>query len=430
MALRIVIVTLGSQGDVQPFAALGIGLKAAGHAVKLATGKDFESFVQASGLNFVPVRGDIRAMLSTAEGQRFIRSRNPLITIHRMKQVAGQLLGTMQEDILKAVEGADAVVFSYLCGPVIDVAEKTGLPCFLGLLQPLLRTGEFPHFTMTSRDLGPALNRLTYDLFQLIMWAFFGNMANRWRRERFGLPPVRPIRRIERLGIPVLGAFSPEVIPKPADWPDNSCVTGYWFLDTGVNWQSPIELQDFLIAGQRPVCISFGSMVHNKPEQIKEIVCGSLKRARQRAILIGGWGGLGEAKENSDMIFCADSVPYDWLFPRVAAVIHHGGAGTTAAALRAGVPSVVVPFFADQPFWAHRVHMMGVSPQPIPRRSLTSARLTHAIRVAVQDEGLRQRAADIGHRIRNEDGVAAAIEAIQRHLETRSRKGGALSVTM
>jgi len=232
MALRIVIVTLGSQGDVQPFAALGIGLKAAGHAVKLATGKDFASFVQASGLDFVPVRGDIRAMLSTAEGQRLIRSRNPLITIHRMKQVAGQLLGTMQEDILKAVEGADAVVFSYLCGPVIDVAEKTGLPCFLGLLQPLLRTGEFPHLTMTSRDLGSILNRLTYDLFQLIMWAFFSNMANRWRRERFGLPPVRPIRRIERLGIPVLGAFSPEVIPKPADWPTIPALpgTGFWIL--------------------------------------------------------------------------------------------------------------------------------------------------------------------------------------------------------
>jgi sterol 3beta-glucosyltransferase len=199
-------------------------------------------------------------------------------------------------------------------------------------------------------------------------------------------------------------------------------------MDTGVNWHPPIEIQTFLSARQRPICIGFGSMVDNKPEQIKEIVFDALKHARQRAILVGGWGGLGEAKENTDMIFWIDSVPYDWLFPRVAAVIHHGGAGTTAEVLRAGVPSVVVPFFADQPFWAHRVHKMGLSPQPIPRRSLTSARLTHAIRVAVQDEGLRQRATDMGRRIRTENGVAAAIEAIQRQLETRSRKAGALSL--
>jgi sterol 3beta-glucosyltransferase len=206
-----------------------MGLKTAGHDVWVATGVDFEAFVRERGLSFIPLGGNMRAALSTAEGRRFIQSKNPITGARRMKQASAKLLETLQEGILKALEGADTVVFSYLCGPVIDVAEKTGLPCFLGLLQPILRTGEFPHLAMGQRNMGGPLNRLTYDLFQLLMWAAFGGIGNRWRREQLGLPAAPRVRRIEKLRIPVLGAFSPQVIPRPADWPEHAWVTGYWF---------------------------------------------------------------------------------------------------------------------------------------------------------------------------------------------------------
>jgi UDP:flavonoid glycosyltransferase YjiC (YdhE family) len=414
--LRIAIVTLGSQGDVQPFVALGLGLKAAGHDVWVATGVDFEPFIRERGLEFVPIGGNLRATLSSREGRRFIRSNNPITAVRRMRKASTELIQTMQEDILKALARADAAVFSYLSGPVIDVAEKTGLPCFLGLLQPLLRTGEFPHPAVSLWNLGHPLNRLTYDFFQLLIWAAFGNIGNRWRRERLGLPPVPRVRRIEKLRIPVLAAFSPRAVPKPLDWPEHAWVTGYWFMEANNDWVPSAELTDFLAAGPRPVCIGFGSMVDNKMDRMTEVVKKSLAHAGLRGILVGGWGSSGKAGRKDHTLYYLDSVPYDWLFPRVSAVVHHGGAGTVAASLRAGVPSVAVPFFADQPFWARRIHLLGVGPRPIPRNRLTLKRLTSTLRVAVGDERLRQRAADLGRAIREEDGVAQAVRIIHRYL--------------
>lgn len=416
MMKHIVIVTLGSQGDVQPFVALGCGLKAAGHMVKLATGKNYEMFVRELGLDFVPIGGDIKAMLSSDEGRRFMKSSNPISAIRRMKKAAGELLATMQEDILKSLKGAHLVVFSYLCGPLIDIVEKTDLPCFMGILQPLLRTGEFPHFAVTLKNLGPMLNRLTYDVFQFIMWVAFGKMANRWRSERFGLPPVRIFRRIEKLRIPVLGAFSSHIIPKPADWPDHADITGYWFLDKNTSWQPPTGLENFIHSGRKPICIGFGSMLDDQTEQRMSIVKECIAHTHQRAIVVGGWSTPNAKEINDENLYWIDNVPHDWLLPQVTAMVHHGGAGTTAAALRADVPSVIVPFFADQPFWADRVYRLGLSPRPIPRRSLTSERLMHAIRTVAEDASIRQRTADIGKLIRIEDGVSSAIKIIERRL--------------
>lgn len=413
---HVVIVTLGSQGDVQPFVALGCGLKAAGHMVTVATGKNFKKFVLDSGLNFIPIGGDIKAMLSSDEGRRFMKISNPISSIRRMKKVAGELLATMQEDILKSLEGAHLVVFSYLCGPVIDIMEKTGLHCFMGILQPLLRTGEFPHFAVTLKSFGPMLNRLTYDAFQFIMWAAFGKMANQWRSKRFGLPPVQIFRRIEKLQIPVLGAFSSHIIPKPADWPDYTDITGYWFLEKNSSWQPSAGLENFLYSGEKPICIGFGSMIDDNPEQTMAIIKESITNTYQRAIVVGGWSPSNKKGKYDENLFWIDRVPYDWLLPQVTAMVHHGGAGTTAAALRAGVPSVIVPFFADQPFWADRVYSLGLSPRPIPRRSLTSERLTHAIRMVAEDASFHQQTAEIGKRIRLENGVSSAVKIIERRL--------------
>jgi UDP:flavonoid glycosyltransferase YjiC (YdhE family) len=298
---------------------------------------------------------------------------------------------------------------------VVDIFEKTGLPCFMGILQPTLRTGEFPHFAIALMNFGPMLNHLTYDLFQFFMWAAFGKMANRWRKERLGLPPVRIFRRVEKLRIPVLAAFSSHIIPKPADWPDNAYVTGYWFLeDTG--WQPSTKLEDFLHSGKTPLCVGFGSTVDDHAGEAMTIIRETLLQMNQRAIVVGGWSTTHLKEENNESFHWVDTVPYDWLLPQVGAMVHHGGAGTTAAALRTGIPSVVVPFFGDQPFWADRMYKLGLSPRPIPRRSLNSERLRHAIRAVIEDTTFRRRSAAIGQKIRMEDGVSSAVKIIERYV--------------
>jgi sterol 3beta-glucosyltransferase len=406
------MVTLGSRGDVEPFIALGLGLRAAGHEVSVATGVDFEPVVRALGLGFIPVGGDMQAAISGEEGRRMLRTKNPVAFVRRLRRTAEPIIHTMQEDIWAAVQGADACVFSYLCGPVLDIHEATGLPCIMGILQPMLATGEFPVPIIPVRSLGRPLNRLSFELLSLVMYAFFGDLAVRWRRERFHLPPPPRIRRIEKLGLPVLGAWSPAVIPRPTDWPEQARVTGYWLMPPS-DYQPSAELRDFLSRGPAPVLVSFGSMVDEDPAGLAAIVEQALDRADRRAVLVGGWSGL---SVSSERILSVNSIPYDWLLPRVAAAVHHGGAGTTAAVLRAGVPSVAVPFGTDQPYWSRIVHRLGAGPPPIPRSRLTADRLARAITAAISDQSIRARAAALGRAISAEDGVKTAVDEVTTSL--------------
>jgi UDP:flavonoid glycosyltransferase YjiC (YdhE family) len=236
------------------------------------------------------------------------------------------------------------------------------------------------------------------------------------RKQILGLPPASffgPKPAPSNQALPTLYGFSPSVIPAPADWSNDHHVTGFWFLDSAADWTPPQDLVTFLQAGSPPVYIGFGSMTTRKPEETTDLVIKALHQTNQRAILVSGWGGL-QKTDLPDSVFMIDSIPHAWLFPRVAAVVHHGGAGTTAAGLRAGVPSIVIPFFADQPYWGGRVADLGVGPTPIPRKKLTVERLAQAIQIAVTDEAMRQRAVDLGLRIQAEDGVARAVEIIQQ----------------
>jgi UDP:flavonoid glycosyltransferase YjiC (YdhE family) len=203
------------------------------------------------------------------------------------------------------------------------------------------------------------------------------------------------------------------VVPRASDWGDNHRVTGYWFLNESTDWQAPDDLQAFLESGSPPVYVGFGSMHNEDPESVTQLVAEALQRTRQRGILLTGWGGL-KRGEYSENIFVVDSAPHDWLFPQMAAVVHHGGAGTTAAALRAGVPSVVVPFMSDQPFWAKRCYQLGVSPRPLPRKKLSANRLMRSIEQAVHDPWMKERAADLGTRIRAEEGVQKAVDSFHQ----------------
>jgi len=206
--------------------------------------------------------------------------------------------------------------------------------------------------------------------------------------------------------------YSPTVIPKPPDWGDNQQITGYWFLDTVKGYRPETALRDYLEDGPPPVCVGFGSMVDHEQKAIDRLVIDALRETGHRGILLGGWSQLGSG-DLPEFVFRVDAVPHDWLFPRMAAVVHHGGSGTTAAALRAGVPSVVVPWFGDQFFWGWRVQELGAGPKPISRNKLTTAKLVGAIQQAVSDESIMCEAAQLGRQIRAEDGVGTAVKLIE-----------------
>jgi sterol 3beta-glucosyltransferase len=215
----------------------------------------------------------------------------------------------------------------------------------------------------------------------------------------------------------VLYGYSRHVLPPPADWGPDEHVTGYWFLDPEETWQPPADLAAFLAAGPPPVYIGFGSMGSRNPAASAQLALGALAASGQRGILASGWGGLRET-DLPESVFMVRAVPHSWLFPQLAAVVHHGGAGTTAAGLRAGVPSLIVPFFGDQPFWGRRVAALGVGPDPLPRKRLSEDTLASAIRQAVGDAGMKVQAAAMAEKIRAEDGVVKAIDLVLRYAAT------------
>jgi UDP:flavonoid glycosyltransferase YjiC (YdhE family) len=215
---------------------------------------------------------------------------------------------------------------------------------------------------------------------------------------------------------PVLYGFSPLVVPKPWDWPDWNHLTGHWFLERPGEWNPPAVVTEFLEAGPPPVYLGFSSMIPRDPEASMDIFLRALRQAGTRGIVGTGWM-TPATWDLPDDVLVLDEIPHDWLFPRVSAVVHHGGAGTLAAAIQAGVPSIVVPFYADQPFWAARVESLGVGPSPIPERKLTAERLAEAIQRAAADEGIRRKAAELGERIRAEDGVGTAVRIVDRAMD-------------
>lgn len=414
---RILILTVGSRGDVQPYVALGRGLQAAGHAVTLATSEDFEGFVTGHGLAYARLRASFMQLLETDEGRAAFSGGSKL---GLMKKVM-PMLRNILDDAWDAAQGAEALVYHPKPLAGYHLAERLRIPAFVALPAPILTpTREFINPVLPQNlRLGGWFNRLSFAALTPLMTMPYRGLINTWRREKLGLPP-RPALASEMVRdgrpVPVLYAFSPSVVPVPADWDPAVVATGFWFLDEGGQWQPPAALQRFLVSGPPPVYVGFGSMVGRDPAASARLAVAALQQAGVRGVLAAGAGGLAPA-DLPETVYALDSAPHAWLFPRMAAVVHHGGAGTTAAGLRAGRPTVVCPFFGDQGFWGHRVHALGAGPRPLPQKALSAEALAQAIRAAATDPALRAAAEKLGQQIRAEDGVARAVSVVERALQ-------------
>jgi sterol 3beta-glucosyltransferase len=396
--------TIGTRGDVQPYIALGLGLIVAGHEVTISTLDEFKSLVNQYGLLHDSLRGDFLKVAQSTIGQK---GGNQLKRIRQYIEMAKDTL----TDEWTSAQKAEVLIYSPAAIGGYHIAEKLEIPAFTAFPAPLYSpTKEFPNPFFPFHNLGP-FNKLSHKIFAKMGPAIYRSPINQFRKSVLDLPPAKGENILRGKPITKLYAYSEAVVPRPADWDESSVVTGYWFLDAPANWQPDPQLVSFLQEGSSPVYIGFGSMFMGGGKQKTEIALQALRLAGQRGILTTGWGGL-TADSSSKDVFVLDSVPHDWLFPKVAAIVHHGGAGTTGAALRAGKPQIICPFVGDQFFWGRRVADLGVAPSPIPQTKLTAERLADAIQSAVSDSNMRQRALSLGETIRAENGIERGVKHI------------------
>ncbi|MBK8988154.1 MAG: glycosyltransferase family 1 protein [Chloroflexi bacterium] len=410
--MKILILTIGSRGDVQPYVALGRGLQQAGHTVAICTGDLFKEMVTAHGLAFWPMDDEMIRLSASPEARQMIEGGgNPLKAINLVKP----MIRRMMADIWQAAQSVqpDLIIYHPKTMGGYHVAEALNVPVILSLVLPMYSpTREFA-LPLTAANLGGFLNRQTYRMVPLIS-APYSSVVNDFRQE-LGLKPCGKMLDETKLpdgrSTPVMYGYSSHIVPRPADWPPTTTVTGYWFLPPDESWQPPADLTAFLQAGPPPVYIGFGSMAGTQPERLADMAVQALQQSGQRGILATGWGGL-KPGDLPDTILKLESAPHDWLFERVTAVVHHGGSGTTAAGLRAGQPSLICPFIADQPFWGERVHQLGAGPKPIRQKQLTAEKLAAAIQQMVADGVMRQRATAVGRALHAEDGIANAEQFV------------------
>ncbi|UHQ22825.1 glycosyltransferase [Lysobacter sp. 5GHs7-4] len=412
----IAIFTIGTLGDVLPCVALGQGLQRAGYPVRIATSANFAPLVREAGLEHYPLTADFQAML---EADRSIADRG--LNLYAMARTFRARYADWARhwtaEGLAASDGAGLLIgVSNAIQLAKALSEARGLPFAIARLQPLTPSRILPPMVMAgARERLPgALSLGLYKLIHLLVWYVMKPAINDLVRPQLGLarfPWHGPHLGRNAQQEKTLNGYSPSLLPRPADWPASSQITGYWFAQASA-WQPSEGLRRFLADGDKPVYVGFGSMVNGDAAAFTRTVLDALARSGLRAVLATGWGGLdGEEGQRDERSYVLRQAPHDALFPHMCAAVHHGGAGTTAAAVRAGIPSVVVPFYGDQPFWARCLHARGVAPPAVPRKPLDAARLAAAI-VATQASAMREAAAQLGRTVRAEDGIGAALSQL------------------
>lgn len=418
--MKITIYAVGTRGDVQPLLGLANGLREAGHHLTFVAGSNFADQVTTHGMRFA-ASIDIQALMQSPEGIAWVEEPNPLRQLGHMRRLLDLHADEMIDTVIAPAQDADLLLGGFVAEPfAMSLGERFGKPVITAALQPYrpTRSAAASLIPLIPGVDGP-FNRWLGLLGQVQLWRVAAS-TTRLLRGRLNLPPQSRREAIARQNAtPAAFGFSPSVIPQPRDWPAHIQVTGYWFLDEDPGWQPPPTLESFLAAGPAPVYVGFGSMTGSDPAETFEIVHRALRAAGQRGVISTGWSGADADAASADDVFVLEGAPHRWLFPRMAAVVHHGGAGTTAAGLRAGKPTMIIPHLGDQPYWGRRVRELGVGAKPVTRHTLTEASLARGIRQITSDTAMQARAAALGERIRGEDGIGAAV----RFINAWSRSG-------
>ncbi|WWC86113.1 uncharacterized protein L201_000984 [Kwoniella dendrophila CBS 6074] len=433
--MRITCLTIGSRGDVQPYIALCKGLQAEGHTTRIASHGEYKDWVEGHGIEFASVGGDPAELMQMCVD-------NGMFTVSFLKEGLQKFRGWLDELLTsswEACQGSDLLIESPSAMGGVHIAEALRIPYFRAFTMPWTRTRAYPHaFAVPEHKRGGSYNYMTYTMFDQVFWRAISGQVNRWRKKVLDIDSTT-FERLEQHKIPFLYNFSNSIVPPPLDWTEWIHVTGYWFLENAdesaaneKKWTPPEGLVEFIENahknGKKVVYIGFGSIVVSDPEEMTRCVVEAVQDSGVCAILSKGWSDRGSKSKGEDKgdsegadgvkyppeIFSIDSIDHSWLFPRIDAACHHGGAGTSGASFRAGIPTIIKPFFGDQSFWAERAESLNVGSAI---RKLTSESLAEALIKATTDEKQIAKAKIVGEMIRKENGVAKAIEAIYRDLE-------------
>ncbi|KAL3697382.1 hypothetical protein R1sor_011458 [Riccia sorocarpa] len=420
--LQIVMLIVGTRGDVQPFVAIGKHLQGFGHRVRLATHSNFREFVMTAGLEFYPLGGDPKILAGyMVKNKGFLPSGPSEVQVQRkqIKQIIHSLLPACTAADPEAGSGlpfrAQAIIANPPAYGHVHVAEYLQVPLHIFFTMPWTATSEFPH--PLSRVKSQAGYRMSYQVVDSLIWWGIRSMVNDFRKKKLKLRPITYLSGSQGsiAELPTGYIWSPHLVPKPRDWGPLVDVVGFCFLNLAQDYKPPQDLLDWLAAGPAPIYVGFGSLPVVDPKGMTEIIVKALKETKQRGIIHKGWGGIGELEEAGKDIYLVEDCPHDWLFKQCVAVVHHGGAGTTAAGLKAACPTTVVPFFGDQPFWGDRIHAKGVGPPPIPVDQFSVDKLVKAIEYMLNDE-VKRRADELARSMEKEDGVDGAVKAFHKHL--------------
>lgn len=428
--LNVVLLVIGSRGDVQPFIPIARRI-AWRHRVRLAAHAEFRAMVERAGVEFFPLAGDpheLDAYMVKNRGRIMPTGLKGLVEdVPKSRRMIAEILeSTWRACTEKDPDRADAEPFvadAIIANPPsyghLHCAEALRIPLHIVWTMPWTATSAFPHpfarVSPGSHD--PIQNWLSYEIMDLLMWVGVADLVNDFRQQTLKLPPIEvgAATLLSDLEVPFTYLFPESLIPKPAEWGPHIDLANFIFVDEAHGYTPPRELAAFLAAGERPVYVGFGSTVVEDPAATTRTIYAALERAGARAVVLRGWGHLGGDAPPPPHVYLVDECPHDWLFPRCRAVCHHGGAGTTAAGLRAGLPTLVVPFFGDQFFWGHVVSAAGAGPTPIPIEALNIERLADAFAACGRSE-MRARAEELGARIRMTDGVELVIRSLCRQL--------------
>lgn len=415
-ARRFALLTIGSRGDIQPYIALALGLMNDGHKVSIVTHDEFKEWVEGYGIEHRQAGGDPAALMKLSVEHKMFSPGFFKESLGHFRQWLDDLL----KDSWHACKDADVLIESPSAMAGIHIAEALEIPYFRAFTMPWTRTSAYPQaFMVPAVEMGPGFNYSTYVLFDNIMWKATSGQINRWRKKHLKLAPT-DMSKLSQTKVPFMYNFSSAICPKPLDWHDDIAITGYWYLENSdSDWSPPEDLERFLEKAKRDerpiVYIGFGSIVVPHPNEMTRSIIKAVDKANVRAIIAKGWSSRGGDDDDdgsdpiafSDNCYSLDKVPHGWLFPRIDAALHHGGAGTVGASLRAGIPTLIKPWFGDQMFWAARVTKLGVG---VRVNDLDSDSLAKALDQATRDRVMRERASKIGEKIRSEDGVGNAID--------------------
>lgn len=415
--MKITILTYGSQGDVEPFVALAHGFLRSGHQVRLAAPEFFESRFDLQDMDFIGLPGEPAQLVQKLVDHAGM---NRLRMVREMSRFVLPLAEEVLDKSRMACVGVDGIVHSFLLTSTgLSLGLELGIPTFSAQLFPVFSpTSEFAAPTFPDLPLGGGYRVLTHKAVSLIfkggsrmLYAFL-RIKNPQQPRLTGWIPDQK----QQVPTPILYGFSSHIVPRPQDWGDQALITGYWLLPEQAEGNPGRELGNFLRSGTPPIAIAFGSTVTRRSRHIYQTVLDALEACDQRGIFVTDKANLPDLPRH---MFQIDYAPYRWLFNHSAAVIHHGGAGTTARGLMAGVPNIIIPFTSDQPFWGNRVYQLGLGPEPIPVKRLSVDRLIEAILAVINDPEMIERARVMGEQLRREDGVSRAVAFIQESLQNQ-----------